>query len=99
VFALSWRRALSTTVVIVSGLVVNLYFGAVSTVLLMMNQDKLNGLMIWGAGSLVQTGWEDVQYLAPRLVIATLIAFLFVKPLSLLQLSEQGAKSLGVSLA
>ncbi|MFA0026900.1 iron chelate uptake ABC transporter family permease subunit, partial [Vibrio sp. 10N.261.49.A5] len=61
VFVLSWRRALSPTVVIVSGLAVNLYFAAVSTVLLMMNQDKLNGLMIWGAGSLVQTGWEDVQ--------------------------------------
>ncbi|PMG31759.1 Fe3+-hydroxamate ABC transporter permease FhuB [Vibrio splendidus] len=98
VFALSWRRALSPTVVIVSGLVVNLYFGAVSTVLLVMNQDKLNGLMIWGAGSLVQTGWEDVHYLAPRLAIATFMAFLFVKPLSLLQLSEQGARSLGVSL-
>ncbi|WP_394251536.1 Fe(3+)-hydroxamate ABC transporter permease FhuB [Vibrio profundi] len=98
VFALSWRRALSPTVVIVSGLVVNLYCGAVSTVLLMMNQDKLSGLMIWGAGSLVQTGWEDVQYIAPRLAIAIVVAFLFVKPLSLLQLSEQGAKSLGVSL-
>lgn len=98
VFVLSWRRALSPTVVIVSGLVVNLYCGAISTVLLMMNQDKLSGLMIWGAGSLVQSGWEDVQYLAPRLVIAVLVAFVFVKPLSLLQLSEQGAKSLGVSL-
>lgn len=98
VFALSWRRALSPTVVIVSGLVVNLYCGAVSTVLLMMNQDKLSGLMIWGAGSLVQSGWDDVQYLAPRIAIAVAIAFLFVKPLSLLQLSEQGAKSLGVSL-
>ncbi len=99
VFALSWRRALSPTVVVVSGLVVNLYFGAVNTVLLMMNQDKLSGLMIWGAGSLVQTGWAEIAYLAPRLALAIGIAFLFVKPLSLLELSEEGAKSLGVSLA
>lgn len=98
VFALSWRRALSPTVVVVSGLVVNLYCGALSTVLLMMNQDKLSGLMIWGAGSLVQSGWNDVFYLAPRVLLLTLFAFLVVKPLSLLQLSEQGAKSLGVSL-
>ncbi|AIU66707.1 Fe(3+)-hydroxamate ABC transporter permease FhuB [Vibrio coralliilyticus] len=99
VFALSWRRALSPTVVVVSGLVINLYFGAVSTVLLMMNQDKLAGLMIWGAGSLVQTGWSDIAYLAPRLGLAIGISFLFVKPLTLLELSEEGAKSLGVSLA
>lgn len=99
VFALSWRRALSPTVVVVSGLVINLYFGAVSTVLLMMNQDKLAGLMIWGAGSLVQTGWADITYLAPRLALAIGISFLFVKPLTLLELSEESAKSLGVSLA
>ncbi|MCG9579526.1 Fe(3+)-hydroxamate ABC transporter permease FhuB [Vibrio tubiashii] len=99
VFALSWRRALSPTVVVVSGLVINLYFGAVNTVLLMMNQDKLAGLMIWGAGSLVQTGWADITYLAPRLALAIGISFLFVKPLTLLELSEESAKSLGVSLA
>ncbi|MDN3609924.1 Fe(3+)-hydroxamate ABC transporter permease FhuB [Vibrio ostreicida] len=99
VFLLSWRRALSPTVVVVSGLVVNLYFGALSTVALMMNQDKLAGLMIWGAGSLVQTGWADIAYLAPRLILAILVAFVFVKPLTLLELSAEGAKSLGVSLA
>ena len=99
VFALSWRRALSPTVVIIAGLVVNLYFGSASTVLLMMNQDKLAGMMVWGAGSLVQTGWEDIGYLAPRIVLAIGASFLFVKPLTLLELSDQGAKSLGVSLA
>ena len=99
VFALSWRRALSPTIVVISGLILNLYFGAFSSVLLIMNQEKLAGLMIWGAGSLVQTGWQNVAYLAPRIFALILIAFLFVKPLTLLQLSESGAKSLGVSLA
>ncbi|PJE55622.1 iron complex transport system permease protein [Marinomonas polaris DSM 16579] len=99
VFALSWRRALSPTIVVISGLILNLYFGAFSSVLLIMNQEKLAGLMIWGAGSLTQTGWGNVAYLAPRIFALILIAFLFVKPLTLLQLSESGAKSLGVSLA
>ncbi|UQA51087.1 Fe(3+)-hydroxamate ABC transporter permease FhuB [Vibrio sp. ED002] len=99
VMLLSWRRALSPTVVVVSGLVINLYFASLSTVILMMNTEKLNGLMIWGAGSLVQSGWDYFRYLAPRVAIAGLVAFLFAKPLTLLELSEQGAKSLGVSLA
>ncbi|NLU98098.1 Fe(3+)-hydroxamate ABC transporter permease FhuB [Marinomonas sp. UCMA 3892] len=99
VFTLSWRRALSPTIVVISGLILNLYFGAFSSVLLIMNQEKLAGLMIWGVGSLVQTGWDNVFYLTPRIFVLILIAFLFVKPLTLLQLSESGAKSLGVSLA
>jgi iron complex transport system permease protein len=98
VFALSWRRALSPTIVVIAGLVINLYFGAFSTVLLMLNQEKLSGLMIWGAGSLTQTGWDNVEYLWPRILVAVIIAFIFLKPLSLLELTESGAKSLGVSL-
>ncbi|NMS37357.1 iron chelate uptake ABC transporter family permease subunit, partial [Vibrio parahaemolyticus] len=78
---------------------INLYFASLSTVILMMNTEKLNGLMIWGAGSLVQSGWGDFSYLAPRIALATVVAFVIAKPLSLLELSEQGAKSLGVSLA
>ncbi|USD67614.1 Fe(3+)-hydroxamate ABC transporter permease FhuB [Vibrio sp. SCSIO 43136] len=98
VFALSWRRALSPTVIVVSGLVVNLYLGALSTALLMANQDKLVGLMVWGAGSLVQTGWSEIGYLAPRIALAVALAFICIKPLALLELSDSGAKSLGVSL-
>ncbi|GGN18197.1 MULTISPECIES: Fe(3+)-hydroxamate ABC transporter permease FhuB [Marinomonas] len=98
VFTLSWRRALSPTIVVIAGLVINLYFSAFSTVLLMLNQEKLSGLMIWGAGSLVQTGWGNVNYLWPRILAAVFIACIFLKPLSLLELSESGAKSLGVSL-
>ncbi|KXO07553.1 Ferric hydroxamate ABC transporter, permease component FhuB [Moritella sp. JT01] len=99
VFALAWRRALSPSIVIVSGLVVNLYCGSFATVLLLMNQEELKGLMIWGAGSLVQSSWDDAIFLAPRLFAATIIAFCFVRPLSLLELSDESARSLGMSLA
>ncbi|MFT5880996.1 MAG: ABC-type Fe3+-siderophore transport system permease subunit [Moritella sp.] len=99
VFVLAWRRALSPSIVIVSGLVVNLYCGSFATVLLLMNQEELKGLMIWGAGSLVQSSWDDAIFLAPRLFAATIIAFCFVRPLSLLALSDESARSLGMSLA
>lgn len=99
VFLLAWRRGLSPTIVIVAGLVVNLYCGAFSTVLLLLNQEQLNGVMIWGAGSLVQTNWQDALYLWPRLVLTGLLAACLIKPLSLLELSDEGAKSLGLSLA
>lgn len=99
VFSLAWRRALSPSIVIVSGLVVNLYCGSFATVLLLMNQEELKGLMIWGAGSLVQSSWDDAIFLAPRLFAAVVIAFCFVRPLSLLELSDESARSLGMSLA
>lgn len=99
VFALAWRRGLSPTVVVIAGLILNLYCGALSTVLLLMNQEALHGMMVWGAGSMVQTDWHSVQALLPRVGLAVLLILALLKPLNVLSLSDEGAKSLGVSLA
>ncbi|WP_016855472.1 Fe(3+)-hydroxamate ABC transporter permease FhuB [Halomonas smyrnensis] len=98
VFALAWRRGLSPVVVVLGGLVVNLYFGALAMVLLLFHQEALKGLLIWGAGSLAQNGWSDAAFLAPRLALGVLGAFWLLRPLAVLELDEAGARSLGVSL-
>ncbi|MCK2184305.1 Fe(3+)-hydroxamate ABC transporter permease FhuB [Halomonas getboli] len=98
VFALAWRRGLSPVVVVLGGLVVNLYFGALSMVLLLFHQEALKGLLIWGAGSLAQNGWSDAAFLAPRLALGALGAVWLLRPLAVLELDEAGARSLGVSL-
>mgnify|MGYP002824275915 CR=1 FL=1 len=54
--------------------------------------------MVWGAGSLAQNSWEGVAFLWPRLLVGTLLAFAMLKPLSVLELDDTNARSLGVSL-
>ncbi|MGM0984378.1 MAG: Fe(3+)-hydroxamate ABC transporter permease FhuB [Pseudomonadota bacterium] len=98
VFALTWRRGLSPTVVVLAGLVVNLYAGALGMVLLLFHQETLKGLLIWGAGSLAQNGWGDAAFLAPRLLLGGLAAWLLLRPLMVLELDDASARSLGVSL-
>jgi len=98
VFSLGWRRGLSPGVVVLGGLVVNLYVGALAMVLLLFHQEELKGLLVWGAGSLAQNGWDSVAYLAPRLAIAGFAAVWLIRPLALLELDDASAKSLGVSL-
>ncbi|RJS93617.1 Fe(3+)-hydroxamate ABC transporter permease FhuB [Salinisphaera sp. Q1T1-3] len=98
VFALAWRRGLAPTVLVLAGLVVNLYLGAVSLALILFNQESLHGLMIWGAGSLAQQNWSDVVHLAPCLVIVALGAGILSRSLALLDLDEVNARNLGVSM-
>ncbi|MBN2872318.1 MAG: Fe(3+)-hydroxamate ABC transporter permease FhuB [Halothiobacillaceae bacterium] len=99
VFILSWRQALSPLVVVLAGLVVNLYLGAVAMVLLLFNQETLQGLLIWGAGSLAQDGWQDAAFLWPRLLAGLMIAALLLRPLRVLELDDASGRSLGVNLA
>ena len=98
VFSLTWKRGLSPVLLILAGLVVNLFFASVSSTLLLFYQDELKGLSIWSAGSLAQTSWEGVVYLWPRLVFSFVCIVLMIRPLGLLELNEVSAKSLGVSL-
>ncbi|PMR67587.1 Fe(3+)-hydroxamate ABC transporter permease FhuB [Halomonas heilongjiangensis] len=98
VFLLAWRRGLAPMVVVLAGLVVNLYVGALAMALLLFHQEALKGLLIWGAGSLSQTGWDGVVFLGPRLAIGALLAWLLLRPLAVLELDDASARSLGVSL-
>lgn len=98
VFLLSWRRGLAPVVVVLAGLVVNLYLGALSTALLLFNHETLSGLLIWGAGSLAQNSWDGVNVLWPRLAISVVAAWFLLRPLAVLELDDASAKSLGVSL-
>lgn len=98
VFALSWKRRLAPMVVVLSGMVVSLYVSAINSALLLFHQESLSGLFIWGSGSLAQDNWNDSRFLLLRLAIVMVLALALLRPLSLLDLEEEGAKSLGISL-
>lgn len=96
--ALSWRKGLSPVTVVLAGLVLSLYAGSVSGVMVLFNHDLLIGLFLWGAGFLDQQDWGMAAFLAPRLAVLAVAAVLVLRPLVLLGLGEGGARSLGLSV-
>ena len=98
VVLLAWRRRLAPVVVILAGLVINLYLGSLSIVMLLLHQEQLYGMLIWGAGSLAQSGWNGVDFLWPRLLVAAPLAAVLARPLDILSLGDAQARSLGLSL-
>ncbi len=65
VFSLAWNKGLAPLAVVLAGMVVSLYFGALGAGLVLYNQNYLAGLFIWGAGSLSQQDWTVVLRLGP----------------------------------
>ncbi|MGY5775263.1 Fe(3+)-hydroxamate ABC transporter permease FhuB [Rhizobium sp. LEGMi135b] len=98
ILTLSWRKGLSPVTVTLAGMIVSLYCGAASAVLVLFNHDFLVSIFIWGAGYLDQQDWSGVQYLVPRLLVLSLLAILLVRPLTLLALDDATARSLGLPL-
>lgn len=97
-FAFAWGRTLSPLRFILAGMVISLYCVSLNALLVLFNHDYLIDLLLWQAGSLNQSGWDGVLYLAPRLAIALVIALLMVRPLAALGLDDEGASAVGVNL-
>lgn len=98
VYALARRRGMSPLSLILAGMVLSLYLGALNVMLMMLQPQGLTSLFIWSAGSLSQNSWDSVQFLLPRLLLVGVLVAWLIRPLSLLALEETGARSLGVSL-
>lgn len=98
VFLMGARQKFSAFSLVMSGLVVSLWCGALSAVLMLLNERYLVSLFIWGAGSLSQQSWTIPLSLAPKLAIVCVAVAVILRPLLLNELGDAGARALGVNL-
>src|SRR5690554_1823892 len=97
VILLTWRLGFSPVTVILAGLVVTFFLGAINMAFLLLKGEWLGNLFIWGAGSLVQNNWGPFFDLLPRVLVIAAAMVALMRPLQLLQLGQASANSLGAS--
>lgn len=98
VFGVASGRRMSPITLILAGLVVGLYCGAVKSLLTLFNHERLQNLFLWGSGMLNQYDWSAVSFLWPRMLIGLVIVLLMIRPLAMLSLDGAVIRSLGVNL-
>lgn len=98
VFSLSARQKMAPLAVVLSGMIVNLYCGAICLALSMAHFELLRGLMIWGGGALDQTGWHESRLLALAVLGCAIVTVLLRRPLGVFDAGDATVRSLGVGL-
>lgn len=98
VFLIGARRGFSPFALVLAGLIVSVWSGALAAILVLMNDRYLSGLFIWGAGSLAQQSWTIPLSLLPKIAVLAILAVLMARPLSLMELGDSGASGLGLSV-
>ncbi len=98
VFATTFSRALSPLSLILCGLVVGLLCNMIAGILTLFRWQYLGDFFFWSSGSLAQNDWSVAAYLAPRLGICAPLIAILARPLSILALNDENARSLGLSL-
>ncbi|HEV2269206.1 MAG TPA: Fe(3+)-hydroxamate ABC transporter permease FhuB [Steroidobacteraceae bacterium] len=97
VFLIVGRRNFSALSLILAGLVISLFCGAISSLLALVAARQLTSLFIWGSGSLSQQSWSPFLALARRLAVLAVPLLLLIRPLALLDAGEESARSLGLA--
>ena len=88
----------SIATLLLAGVAVNAFLGAVVSTIIIMLPDKgaLRGILFWLAGGLDSRSWEHVQTSAPLILVAVSIIVLMARDLNLLMLGDDEARSMGV---
>lgn len=98
VFTLSATRGFAPIHMVLAGMVVSLFLGSLNTMLLMLNEQKLTNIFVWGAGVLNQNDWSSVEVLLPLVSLPTILLLALQRPLSALQFGDNVATSLGINI-
>ncbi|NOH78790.1 Fe(3+)-hydroxamate ABC transporter permease FhuB [Vibrio sp. RE86] len=98
VFILSSSRGFSPLHMVLAGLVVSLFLGSINTMMLLLHEQRLTTVFVWGAGALNQNDWSSAQILVPLVTLPTALLLLLQRPLSVLQFGDNVATSLGVNI-
>ncbi|HHX2525600.1 Fe(3+)-hydroxamate ABC transporter permease FhuB [Neisseria flavescens] len=96
VLRLSAQRALQPLSVVLAGLVVSLYLGSLTGIVMLFFSEETRGVMQWGSGSLVQDSWRDTLGLLWRIAVAAILTAFLIKPLNIMSLGDTQAESAGI---
>ncbi|POT55891.1 Fe(3+)-hydroxamate ABC transporter permease FhuB [Citrobacter amalonaticus] len=99
VFGVAWGKRLSPVTLILAGLVVSLYCGAINQLMVIFHHDQLQSMFLWSTGTLTQTDWSGVQRLWPQLLGGVILTLLLLRPLTLMGLDDGVARNLGLALS
>ncbi len=84
---------------ILSGIAISALFGSMQTLLLLFAaENRVQAVLNWLIGSLNGRGWEELRLVSPYAVLALFFGLLLSKQLNLLNLGDELATGLGLSV-
>jgi iron complex transport system permease protein len=93
------KNGISVERLILGGVAVSSLFGAIQSVLLLMAEDgQIQAALNWLIGSLNGRGWSDVTISGTYITVALLCGCLLARAVNLLNLGDELAVGLGVSV-
>lgn len=87
---------LSSSTIILTGVIVSMFAGSIISFIITMSNDRLNSIVYWTLGSFSGRGWEYVWLVIPFFAIGALGLLRYANELNAFALGEEKAGYIGV---
>ena len=98
IYLLAWKDGIRPVRIILAGVAVSAFLGAIISGILIFYSDRVHGALLWMVGGLAASSWKDVTTILPYTVIGLILSGIGAYYLNLLQLGDDMARSLGLSV-
>ncbi len=98
IYLLAWKNGIKPVRIILAGVAVSAFLGAGISSILIFYSDRVHGALMWMVGGLAARSWNDVSVIVPYACIGLILSLLCTQQLNVLQLGDDMARSLGLSV-
>ena len=98
IYLMAWKDGIVPVRIILAGVAVSAFLGAIISGILIFYSDRVHGALLWMVGGLAASSWKDVTAIVPYTVIGLILSAVGAYYLNLLQLGDDMARSLGLSV-
>ena len=78
-----------------AGMAIHLFFSSMTQGIILLNEDSNDTVMFWLVGSLAGIKWNQIMMILPCIVIAVIVTVFMGRQLTIMELGDDIARSLG----
>jgi len=91
-------KTMPTTTLILAGVALGSFLASITSYLMTIAGEQLQGLVFWLLGGLQFTKWSEVWVVLPAVLAGFVIIWIHARPLNVMQLDEEQAQQLGINV-
>ena len=98
IYLLAWKRGIQPMRMVLAGVAISSLLGAMISTLLILNPERVTGILDFMVGSMSARSWKEVRLIWPYALGGMTVAFLLSRRLNILVLGDATATSLGINV-
>ncbi len=91
-------KTMPTTTLILAGVALGSFLASITSYLMTIAGEQLQGLVFWLLGGLYVAKWSEVWVVLPAVLAGFIIMWIHARPLNVMQLDEEQAQQLGINV-